>query len=270
MSTLLAVEMGAGLLGQHGVTHDDQLLGDGGAALQPQLAGDAALVDGAAVHHGGVLAVAQHRDMQTAGTDEGVAHQIGVVHIHTVVGDGDGAGCRQRFGIGQLAAVQSHGDCADGVDVDAAALSFRLFDDVAYGLGAINDGLGVGHAGQTGHTAPGGSGGTGDNVFLVGETGVAQMDVHIHQTGGDAQAAGVDDPVDLHIQTALEHGNLAVLDIQVLHQHNAGDRVDDSSVFDQNLHIVPPFSNWYVSAVCEKGAKNHSILTINYSGTVSI
>ena len=67
--------------------------------------------------------------------------------------------------------------------------------------------------------------------------------MHVHQTGSDAQTTGVDDLIGGDIQTALQHGDLAVLDEQILHQHNAGDGMDHSSVFDEKFHIVPPFGN---------------------------
>ena len=84
------VDVGPGLLGQHGIPHDHQLLGNSRSALQPQLAGYAALVHRPTLYHRGILAVAQHGHIQTAGPDQHVPHQIGVVHVAAVVRQGDG------------------------------------------------------------------------------------------------------------------------------------------------------------------------------------
>ncbi len=60
------VDPGAGLLRQHGRAHHLQLLSDGGPSLQPELAGYAALVHRPALHHGGVLTVAEDRRLPAA------------------------------------------------------------------------------------------------------------------------------------------------------------------------------------------------------------
>ena len=62
------VDRAAGLLGQHGVPHHHQLLGDGGAAGEAQGPGDPALVDGVVAHHVGVLAVGEDGEPLPPGT----------------------------------------------------------------------------------------------------------------------------------------------------------------------------------------------------------
>ena len=116
------VDPGAGLLRQHGRAHHLQLLSDGGPSLQPELAGYAALVHRPALHHGGVLTVAEDRQLLPLGPYHGVPHQVGVVHVAAVIGEGHRPRLFQRLCVGGLLPSQPHGHRRDGVDVDAAPL----------------------------------------------------------------------------------------------------------------------------------------------------
>ena len=64
-----------------------------------------------------------------------------------------------------------------------------------------NDGLCIRHAQKTRHTARGSGTAAGENILLGGKTGIAQVDVHVHQSGGGAQAAlTVDDLRVAHLR----------------------------------------------------------------------
>ena len=237
------VHMGPGLLGQHGVPHDHDLLGDGGAALHPQLAGDAALVHRPVGHHGGVLAVAQDGELQPLGVDEGVPHQIGVVHIAPVVRQGDGPRLFQGVGVGELAPLQAHGHRPDGVHMDAAGLG-GLLPDILDLLRGVHCGLGVCHAGHGGDAPPGSGGGSGKNILFVGQPRVPEMDMHIHQAGTHHHSGGVNDLIGLRPDVPLQLEHPAVFHIQVQNGDGAAHRVHHPAVLNQKTHgFVPPSSS---------------------------
>ena len=225
------VDMGPGLLRQHGVPHDHDLLGDGGPALQPQLAGDAPLVHRPPGHHGGVLAVAQHRHIQLPGPDEHVPEQVGVVHVVAVIGQGGGSRLLQGLRVGGLLPQQALGHRRHREDVHPAAL-LGPAEHIAHLLRAVHRGAGVGHAGQGGDPAPGGGGAAGDDILLVGEAGVPQVYVHIHQARADHQPRGVHHLVRLPLQAPLQQGDPSVLDQNILQQDGVRHRMDHPSMFD--------------------------------------
>ena len=160
------VDGGPRLLGEHGVPHDHQLLGDGGAAREIQSPGDPPLVDGVIAHHIGILAVGEDGESQPFGADEGIPHQVGVLDGHTVVGEGHSARLLQGLAVGEGLPLLPHGDGADGPHPHPAGLSGPA-EDVADLFGAVHGGLGVGHAGHGGDAPPGSGGGAGGDVLLV-------------------------------------------------------------------------------------------------------
>ena len=82
----------------------------------------------------------------------------------------------------------------------------------------------------------GSGGGSGKNIFFVGETRVPQVYVHVHQARADHKAGGVDDLVRLLPDVLLQLDDLPVFDIQVLHGDGAVHRVHHASMFDQQFH----------------------------------
>ena len=104
----------AGLLGQHSVPHNHQLLRDGGAAMDAQSTGDLALVDGVVLHQVPVLAVGEDGQALPGGLHQAVAHHVGVLHRHSVVGQGRHPRLTQRGGVGKLFPVLVDGQRADG------------------------------------------------------------------------------------------------------------------------------------------------------------
>ena len=234
------VDMGAGLLRQHGVPHDHDLLRDGGAALHPQLAGDAPLIHRPVAHHGGVLTVAQDGQLHPLGVDQGVPHQIGVVHIAAVVGQGGGAGLFQRVRVGELFPPQAHGDRAHRIDMDPVGLA-GLLADILDLLRAVHHRIGVGHTGHGRYSPPGGGGCSGKDVLFIGQARVPEMDVQVHQPGTDHQPGGVDHPVSLRLNVLLQLEHLSILDVQVQNGDCPIHRVHHPAVLNQKFHcMVPP------------------------------
>lgn len=122
-----------------------------------------------------------------------------------------------------------------GVDVHAVGLSSLVFD-IADLLRSVHHRIGVGHAGHRSNAAVSGGGSTGKNVFFVGEAGVTQMYVHVHQTGAHHKTVRIDYLVSLLTNILFQLDHFSVFDIQVLDGYGAAYRVHDSSVFDQKFH----------------------------------
>ena len=225
------MDAGPRLLGQHGVPHHHNLLRDGRPPLQPELAGNAALVYRPAGHHRRILAVAQHGHLQLPGPDEHIPHQVGVVHVVSVVRQGDGPCLLKGLGVGGLLPQQPLGQGGDGIDPHSVGLSPPV-QHIFHLLRAVHRRAGVGHAGHRGDAPPGGGGAAGEDVLLVGQPRVPEMDVHIHQPRGHRQSGGVDGAVSLHGHAPLQHADPAVFRQNVLEQHRPRHRMDHPSVFD--------------------------------------
>ena len=234
------VDVGAGLLRQHGVPHDYDLLRDGRAPLHPQLAGDAPLIHRPVTHHGGVLTVAQDGQFHPLGVDQGVPHQVGVVHIASVVGQGGGPSLFQGVRVGKFLSPQAPGDCAHGVDMDSVGLG-GLLTNILDLLRTVHHWVSVGHAGHGCNSTPGGGGRSGEDVLLIGQARVPEMDVQVHQSGTNHQSGGVDHLVSLRLNILLQLEHLPILDIQVQNGDSTIHRVHDPAVLNQKFHcMVPP------------------------------
>ena len=93
---------------------------------------------------------------------EGAAHDLGADHRRAVVGKSHGAAFDQAPDLGQLLALASLGDGADGEDVGVAGAAGLKVDELGGRL-TIESRLGVGHAGYRrdaagqGRRCPGGN-----------------------------------------------------------------------------------------------------------------
>ena len=93
---------------------------------------------------------------------------------------------------------------------------FRLFQNIADGIGIINGGIGVGHAYHRGESAPGRCFTAGEDILLIGQARVPQMDMHIPQTGSQHQTVCLQDGVRLGAG-AVQFGDDAVFHIDIHH-----------------------------------------------------
>ena len=175
--------------------------------------------------------MAQDRNVQLTGLDQYIPHEICVVHIVPVIRQSYGSRLFQRVGIGGLLPAEPFGQGGDGEDLDPGALVGPV-QHILDLLGAVHCGAGVGHAGHGGDAATGGRVGAGDDILLIGEAGVPEVDMHIHQARGDGQTGGVDDLVSLCLQAALNQDDLSVLNQDILKYDGGGHRVDHPPVFD--------------------------------------
>ena len=116
-------------------------------------------------------------------------------------------------------------------------------------FGRVVDRSGVGHGGHRGEPARGGRGRAGGDGLLVALAGLAQVDVHIDETGCNGEAGGVE---DLNIGSGRAVGRLqlagrgdlgdaAVLEQNVFGTVDAGCRIDKMAISNhQCRHARPP------------------------------
>ena len=176
--------------------------------------------------------MAEDRQLLPLGPYHGVPHQVGVVHVAAVIGEGHRPRLFQRLCVGGLLPSQPHGHRRDGVDVDAAPLLGPL-PHIVQLLRAVQHRVRVGHTGQGGDPSPGRRSRAGADVLFIGVPRVPQVYVHVHQARAHHQPRGVDDPVRLRLQTPLQQGHPAVFRQQVGQRHGLAHRVQDPSVLNQ-------------------------------------
>jgi len=93
-----------------------------------------------------------------------------------------------EIGERSAAAGERGGGDRENVD-DGSAIGMKEPSDP---FGGVDHGVGIGHAADGSEASGGrGSGASGDS-FLVGLTGLSQMNVEVDKPGGDDEAAGVE------------------------------------------------------------------------------
>ena len=243
----------AGLLGQHGVPHDHDLLRDGGTAGQPQRPGDPALVHRVVADHVGVLAVGENGESQPLTADHGVPDQIGVLHGHAVVGEGHAPGLLQGRCVGERLPLLSPGHRPDGPHPHAAGLPGPP-EHILDLLRRIQHGPGIGHTGYGGESSPGRRRRSGGDVLLIFKARLPQVDVHIHKARAYVEAPGVDHPGLRFPQIASDDGQLAVLDENIHHAADPPHGVHQAALPDEQLHFVAPFPrSFFLLVYIKKG-----------------
>jgi hypothetical protein len=225
------VEARAGHLGEEEVAGDHDVLGSSGDAAQAETDRGEAFMHVAAGAEVQVFAVVDDGEVESAGELHGAAHDAGVHDGAAVVGDGDDAGVLHGADGGQFVAGAVLGDGADGEDVGNGELAGAV-DDVAGDGGIVVDGDCVWHAADGSESAGGGGAGAGLDGFGVLDAGLAEVDVHVDETGGDDEAGGVEDAGADGVEIGADLGDAAVLDGHVGDGVEAGGRVDDAAVLD--------------------------------------
>ena len=217
------------------------VLGGGGDAGHPQLAGDLPLVHQAAGSQVQILAVGGDSQPQRGRLLQGLQQAAGVYHRPAVVAEGDGPRLLQSGKVRQLLPLQVLGDAGGGVHSGVGGLG--PLQQRPDGFGGIHGGLGVGHGQQAGDAPRGRRPAAGVHVLLVGKARVPEMDVHIHQAGRRHQASAVDHLGVLGRQAFAQLGNLPILQQQVHHLVQPLGGVNDPSVLNQRAHSGTPFFN---------------------------
>ena len=165
---------------QGNVARDNDLFSGRGDAAQPQPRGHLALVHAPAPGQVRILAVGNHRQVESGGILQPQAHHLGVGDRMAVIRQCHAPGVTQVAGLGQFAALQAASQRADRHHLDHP-LGGRLLAYRTRHCGAIIDRPRVGHTGHGGKAAGSRGSRTGGDRFLVLLAGLAQMHMHIDQ-----------------------------------------------------------------------------------------
>ena len=148
-----------------------------------------AVVHYAAVHDVEILAVGDDLHSRVVSLHHSLSHYAGVLYRSAVVGDRHAARLVKFLKVAHFSAAQSLGNAPDRID---AGLRFlRLFKNVMHRFCIVYSGVGVRHARYRSHTASRRRISAGDDIFLVGLSGVAEMHVHIAYSRNNRQPGAV-------------------------------------------------------------------------------
>ncbi len=234
------VDVGTRQLGQQDVAGHHHVFGRRGLTRKPELGGDDALVDRGACAQVRVLRVADDRRAERQGVFHGAAVQAGVHHALAVVRERDAARFRQLGQLGQLLAAEIPRDRADRIDAHQA-LDLGLGEDVVRHRAVVVDRARVRHAAHGGEPAGGRGPRAGRDGLLVLLAGLAQVHVHVDESGTDDLAGRVDDlDVGGRLEAPPEPHDLAVLDQEVLDGVDVVRRIDHAPAPDQEAHAWSP------------------------------
>ena len=186
---VLEVDRGAGEAAEGDVAHDHQLLGLGRHTGDAQAARPLPFVHGTPSGQRVHLAVLGQDHPQSGGVLHGPAHEPGILHAIAVIGEQAHAQ-RGHFGYGgQPVPLAAHSDGARGVHIARCRAAQR--QHFLHHRGTVDGRVGVGHGHHRAEPAPhGGPAPRLDGLGLLG-TGLAQMGVHVDQSGGHHAAGGV-------------------------------------------------------------------------------
>src|SRR5262249_53126051 len=157
-----------------------------------------------------------------------------------VVRERDASRLRQLGQLGELLAAQILRDRADRIDPHDP-FDLRLGEDVVRHRAVVVDGTGIRHAAHRGEAAGGRGPRTGRDRLFIFLSGLAQVHVHVDESGTDDLAARVDDlDVGRALEAPTEPRDLTVLDQYVLDGIDAVGRIDHAAAADQETHALSP------------------------------
>ena len=178
----------------------------------------------------------------------GATHHAGVLHAFAVVGERHGAVGNHVTHLGDDLALQAvrHGACrvhAALAHLGGAAL--HVFDHGAI----VGHRVGVGHGAHAGEAAMGRGARAAGDVFLVLETGFAQMHVHVDKARYQHLARQIDLFGALGGKALAHLGDFAVFDQHVAYFVELDLRVDDVGILKQHCHYSAPPKSRYSTAM---------------------
>ena len=232
---VLDVQLGAGQLGDLDIAGDLQLLACRRPALEGQTGRDLALVDLAVTDQVLVLAMA-HKDLaEHLAVVHASTEHARTLHAATVVGEGDGAVGNHIAHLGHSLALKTAGHSARRIDAAVADLGSAGLDELNDGA-VIGNGVGVGHGAHAGEAALGSRAGAALDVLFDLVAGLAQVDVHVHQTGDEVLTGKVADLGSLGGEVLADLGDLVAVDQDVNDTVKLDGRVDDVGILKKQGH----------------------------------
>ncbi len=178
------------------------------------------------------LGVVEDRLVEHLAVFHGPPHQLGVVDGRAVVAEGHGAGLHELPQFGQLLPLAILAYAGHDVDVALIGAGGLVLNELDGGLG-IDRWLGVGDAGDRGESARDGGGRAGLDGFVLFAPGLAKVDVHVDQPGGDDLPRGVDDQLAAGGH-GIVGGDMAVLHEQICDAIQPLAGIDHAAAFDQD------------------------------------
>lgn len=152
-----------------------------------------------------------------------------------VIGEGHAAVLDHIAHLGDDLALEALRHGTGGVHA-AVALGGGDGLDVLDHDAVVGHGLGVGHGAHAGEATVRGSGGLGLDVALGLKAGLAQMHVHVHQTGDEIPAGKIDDFGSIAREVLADSGDLVALDEHVYTSVKLDGRVDDVGILKKQGH----------------------------------
>ena len=221
------------VLGQGRVARDGDALGHRGDPLEPEAAGDGALVRHPPPREVAILLVQHQRQAGHLLVLEGAAHHAGVGHRIAVVAEAGGPGFGQLGLLGQLVAGLPHRDRGVEAHTDHR-VQVALVEQRRQHRGGVDHRNRVGH-GHDGHeTARCGGEGAGGDRLQVLTPGGAQVNMGVDETGQRQQAGAVD-----LLQARRGAADHAVAHHQVAHLVDARRRVQHPGPADHQGGLRP-------------------------------
>ena len=130
------------------------------------------------------------RNGEVLGADHRLETQLRIGQVDAVIRKARCACLVQGGKIRQLLALQSLGDCGSLEHIDRHLLC--LVEHILQGLDLVHDRLGVRHAHHRCESAGSGSRGARKHILLVRQTGIAEVHVNVHQSGGHRPSRQID------------------------------------------------------------------------------
>ncbi len=194
---MLKVDVSAGIVREDGIPHDDDILGSGGPALQAETEGDIPLVHDGAFGEAGILAMVKDGEVKHVGVFENAAHEFVALDTTAVIGDGDDAGALEGAKGCHFPACHALGQATGRVNVNDGIALGGVLDELDRS-GVVADRRGIGHADDGGKASGGGAAAAAADGFLMGLSGIAEVDMDIDKAGADNEAGRVDHLYILH------------------------------------------------------------------------
>ena len=182
-----------------------------------------------------ILAMVDHGNAAHRRVLERTTHQQCRQDRLPIVGHRHAAGRLEIRNLGEVLAPRSDRHGADRIHARQAGLDGPLQDELRHARLIVHR-IGVRHARDGGEAAGDGRGDTGRHRLLVLLSGLAQVHVHVDQTGRDDQSAELDHRRAVGGKVGPDARHDAVLDQHVADTVDPVCRIDDASRLQQVDH----------------------------------